>query len=47
MFGAARWISAAMPIMSVWSVTAIQSSGRPSLTGSPVDDLISSPRAKR
>ncbi len=45
--GAPRWISVATPIMSEWSVITSQSSGRLSLTGSPVDDLISSPRASR
>ena len=45
--GVPAWLSAAIPIMSEWSVITSQSSGRDSLTGRPVDDVISSPRARR
>ena len=35
------------PMLSEWSATTMKSSGRDSLTGSPVDDTTSSPRPKR
>jgi hypothetical protein len=47
MTGAPATKSVAKPIMSEWSATTSQSSGRPSFAGRPVDEVTCSPLAKR